>query len=234
MSGIKKTLKKVFTKKVLKAVAIGAAIYFAWGAASGAFAEPTAGMTANIGEKGFSAFADTAIGEGITTGTGAALEASVAETIGTTALAPTVAAPVATGAGIDLSLAGAGAGITAPAATTPGIVDSAMGFMKTSPAATMMIGQGVAGAMQASAEEKAQAREDEYRRSRGLMGFDISGEYGGRRPGIVSAQMPAPQTTAQAVTGPTVAAPMQQQVRPIQRKNLPTLNRQGLIAKQRV
>lgn len=148
------------------------------------------------------------------------------------------AAAVPGTAGIDLTLAGAAptnalgaasAGTAGAAGSGGGIVKGAMGWMSKNPIPTMILGQAGVGAYQGRLEEKERQREDEYRRSRGLMGYDYGGGYGGI---VNTAARPVQQPVEPGVRQPStrpqqVAAP---QTRPIERKNLPKLNQQGLVA----
>ena len=104
--------------------------------------------------------------------------------------------------------------------------------MAENPMATMVLGQAGAGAVSSyearKDSEDRREHDDKVRRERGVMGVDYEGNY----QGIVASQQVAPQqTVAQATTAPSVAAPA---VRPVSRKNLPELQKQGLIAPQQV
>ena len=118
---------------------------------------------------------------------------------------------------------------------------SKAGFFSKNPMATMVLGQAGAGAIGSYEERRAmeeQRKEDEkIRNERGLMGVDHEGNYRGQ--GIVNSQSVASQETAQQATqAPTVQgqsiAAQQPVNRPIDRKNLPQLKKQGLIAQQQV
>lgn len=247
MSGLVKSVGKKFRKAgLLGKIAMVAAVWWAAGTASAYFSNPAVGLgqaaaastesmylTATTGS--FVAPSEIAAAtieaeSAIAAVTAASTEATVA---GSAAMAPE-AAVGATQSAVSPAVAGAGSvAPVAPAATAP-----AAG-MTTGQMATMMIGgQALTGAYGAYEQEKAREQEESARRSRGLMGFDYEGNYGGRQ-GVVSSQVPAAPTTEKVTGGPavdpqTVNAPAAPQVRPINRNNLPELSRQGLIAQQQV
>ncbi len=106
-----------------------------------------------------------------------------------------------------------------------------MAWLKGNPMATMMLGQAGAGAYGGYLQDKAEQREDEFRKSRGLMGFDSTGTYGG---GVVKSRMPnADDVAPSATTAPTVAAPVvaSQQTVQVPRSDLVELNKQGQLLK---
>jgi hypothetical protein len=121
-----------------------------------------------------------------------------------------------------------------------------MGWLEQNPMATMILGQGVMGAAQGYNADKAAKdiadREDEYRKSRGLMGYDSKGQYGGQPQGVVASQQKTNEPTTQAIAPPTVEAPVvPQQVAaapapqptqtPVPREQLPQMNRDGQVAR---
>ena len=226
MSGIPiigKIFEAIEDSPILGVIAIAAAVYFTAGAATGSFTSAGASTAA----AGGTTAATTAANVGAAT-------AATAPTV-TAAAIPGITAPLAgTGAGaMSTALpaistaAEAGALATATAAETAG----ASWFAKN-PLATMMLGQGVIGAVSgAAADEKAA----EERKSRGLFGFD----YEGKRAGVVGSRMddvaPPEAQTTQAAAAPVIAsqqvAPVgaPQQI-PVQRKDLPKLNQTGQLA----
>jgi len=110
--------------------------------------------------------------------------------------------------------------------------------MQANPIPTMVLGQAGVGAYSGYLDDKKDARDDEERKDRGTRGYAWSGNYAGN-PGIVQSQQVVPQaSTAQTVAGPTIAAPTvggpnQAPIqRPVNRNNLPALQKQGLVAPQ--
>lgn len=235
---IGKIFKAIDESPVLKVIVIAVIIYFTAGAAMSYFSSAGAGTAAagggmaattassTAGAAAAGATTATATGTAMTataTGTGTAAAVgtgAAAGTAGTAAAGTGAAAGTAAGTGAAAGTAGAGAG--AGAATGS--------WMANNPMATMMLSQGVVGAVSSSeAEKEATKREEirvreeqERREGRGLMGYDFSGKYAG--PGIVASQLPEQQV--QAAQAPDVA---EQQVM-VRKEELPKLNRQGQIA----
>jgi len=246
MSGIP-VIGKVFDaikkNKILSAIVVAAVVYFTVGAAMEYFAASGASTAAAGGSMAAtttaSTTAATAAGATGAASTGTALSAGTA----TTATAGAGAAATGMATGSTVAAGGAGiagaaapgiAGITTAGGAGTGLVAGEMAaaaapsWFAANPMATMMLGQGVAGAAGSYEEGKAQeaaiAQRERERTERGLFGFD----YEGQPAGVVSSAMQQPTATVegQQVQAPVVAG---QQV-PIQRKDLPKLNQQGQLA----
>ena len=241
MSGIP-VIGKIFDaikkNKILKVIVIAVVIYFTVGAAMEYFAASGASTAAAGGSMAATTAASTAgaTAAGATTAaaTGTALTAGA--TTAATVAAPAIAAPAV--AGTAAASTAAAAGTTAATGVT--------GWMAANPMATMMLGQGVAGAAASHEEKKTQeaaiAQRDKERKERGLFGFD----YEGNSAGVVSSAMQPTgmieEQQAQAVAAPVVASQQIAGVQPvsnaqmvptqipIQRKDLPKLNQQGQLA----
>lgn len=230
MSGIIKSIGKVFKKvvkkvkesKILKAVVIAAAAYYAFSAAQQYFAvpPPDSALTIANSTNTFTTTAETMGAE--TVGTISTPTAAVGAPIPAAApVAETALAPGVTGT-MEADAYSASLGMepgVSPGGIVKGAVEKgggAMDWMAKNPLATMMIGQGVTGAVGSYEQRKAQEEQRAADRERGLMGVD----YQGRQQGIVAPQMAPRQATAGA---------QQQAVRPIERKNLPQLRKQNLV-----
>lgn len=151
-----------------------------------------------------------------------------------TAGAEMAAGAAVPGAAGSAGVAGSASGAVAPTlasapAASPGIIKGAMGWMQANPIPTMMLGQGVSGAMQSYEADQAEQRridQDNLEFSRrGTMGYDTAGNYAGRTPGVVASEVAAP--TVQT------AAPAATKVVPVKRDNLAELHKQGLVNQQR-
>ena len=247
-----KVFKAIKKNKILSAIVVAAVVYFTVGAAMEYFSASGATTAAAGGSMAAtttaSTTAATAAGATGAASTGTALTAGTATTA-TAAAGAEVGIAGITGAG------GAGTGLaaaeTAGAATSvfgtalPAVAPAVptgggmLGWMAKNPMATMMLGQGVAGAAGSYEEGKAQeamiAQRERERKDRGLFGFD----YEGQPAGVISSAMQQPEVAQQQVqaaqapivAGQQIAAPgtMPQQI-PIQRKDLPKLNQAGQIA----
>ena len=228
---VKKVATKLWDNKLIRAAIIAVAVYYTAGLASqaGWFA-PAAGEGSTLAAAGANGTTFTTVAEsGATVSSIGAETASAADIAGTAMAAPaTAAAPVSASGGVltGTEIAGtAGAEMAAgavapgaaaaPAAASPGIVGSTMGWMQANPMATMMLGQGVSGAVSSHEARKAEDRAREERQSYGAMGFDRSGAYKG--PGVINSQRQP-------------AATEQQKVRSVKQNQLPDLYKQGYIS----
>lgn len=252
---VRNFVKKVWDNKVLRAVIIAAAVVYTAGVASGAWtwsleAVPAATTYTSVA-------AETAAVAGtsnVTVGAIAADSATAAEIAGTSMAAPATApvagaaaAPTVGAAGMTGSeVAGATAFDAAETAAyeaslssvpeSAGLVEGAMNavgstgkWMADNPMATMMIGSGISNA---SAEREARKTAEAQRQHEidmaanvGVGGFNNMGAYSAPAnvaPGVVNSAAGQPIQ----LTGNATAA------RPIQRSNLPQLQKQGLIAGQ--
>ena len=248
MSGIIKSVAKVFKKVVkaikkvpiIKAVVIAAAIWFTAGAAMNYFAAPGLGVGNAMSMQATSMWQATTTAfatEGGATVGSIAPESAITETVlapvGETVAGQTTMAG-ASGAGNAAITEGVNAGATNigfnGGVNPGGIVNGAAnippppatpGWIEANPMKAMMLGQGVSGAVSSYEAEKQadddREAEDKRLKDRGLMGVDSEGVYQGG--GIVASQMNA--TDAQKVGA--------QAVRPIDRKNLPQLQKQQLV-----
>ncbi len=236
---VRDTVKKAWDNKLIRAAIIAVAVYYTAGMAAEAWAVPEAGMGSTLASSPttFTTVAETTNVAGTASSVDIGLSsAQAAEGVavgstdalalgGTDALAAEgVAAGAGTGAGgaVDLTLAGETAGTGN--SIVNGVVEGAKtagNWMKENPVATMMLGQGVSGAVGSYEARKAEDRDREYRREefnrRGTMGFNNKGTYSAA-PGIVASQS-APATTAQ-------------KVRPIARNDLTKAYKQGLVRSQ--
>ena len=236
-------------KKILAVVAVAAVIWFTAGTASGAMAVPVEGAgalttTAAAEGVGYSTVATgaTAAGEAVTVTTassavtgieGAGLAA--AETTGAYgagAVTPALTPSPVFGAAAPGATEAAASGLTTAAA--PAVTETAgglIGWAQANPALAVVAGSGAFGAYGAYEADKTAKREEERLKRRGLGGVDYEGEYRGKPGLIASQQVQGPEATA----APIVAG---QQVvhaggnRPVVRKNLPQLQKQGLVAQQ--
>ena len=114
-------------------------------------------------------------------------------------------------------------------------------WLKANPMATMMLGQGAAGAYGGYLEDKQEQREADERANRGLMGFDAGGNFAGKAPATTDEVVAEPQlaaterqaTVAPIVASQQIAAPAVpgQQVQ-VPREDLTKLNQQGQIARR--
>ena len=199
-------------------------------AASGTQTAMLAAQTAEFGAEGV-ALTDAALASGGTV-TAAGVDTAVAAGVdSTSSLAMTE------GTGVVNSVA---AGNTVPGYNAPapgGTGGAAQGnFFSRNPMTTMVLGQAGVGAYQSYEQrrmEDDQREEDaRIRQERGLMGVDYQGDY----KGIVNSQAVTPQQTVEQATAPPVVAAQQVAPvnRPVARKNLPQLNKQGLVAPQQV
>lgn len=242
MSGIKKGLKKAFKKvkkvaksKIGKTILAGAAIWFTAGTASAYFAAPQAGLGAAMSASANSMYLTATTGSFVSGAEAAGMAAAEGTTQAAMLTAQTAefggAGVTEAGVGSMTELAKASADVATTAAGGAGGV--ATGMTSGELAATMIGGQAVSGAITAREMEKESEREDEYRRSRGLMGVGYEGEVA--RPGIVAGQrQPAQPPVTGATARPVVSRPSATpQTRAIKRNNLPQLRKQGLIANQR-
>lgn len=225
---------------ILKAVAAVAIVWFTAGAAMNYFAAPSAGLGSAMSAQASSMWSATtsffgaeAAATGATTNAAVATPlAPAAEVVGTEMVGTVTGAGAGAGAGAaagtgaemavtmpggalsasqTAALEGAAATAeTAAAAGSGGIT----GWMAKNPVSTMMIGQGISGAVQADAAAEAAADAEkaakEERESRGLMGFDYNGNYGKPgQSGIVMSHLDpgidrAPATQQQQVYNPSV------------------------------
>jgi hypothetical protein len=200
----------------------------------GAVTAETAAATAVADTAGYSAAGELAAG-------GDVLAADIAAG---NAVADTAAANIAAATPAGTTVAtGNGLAYTLPSAASPGVMaaDAAantggiLGWMQSNPMATMLMGQGVSGAVSAYEADKMAEREEKRLRNRGLMGVDYEGNYQGKPSGgIVASNMGRDATAAQVVNSPGVQQPGARKTRPIARNKLPELHKQGLIARQRV
>ena len=233
MSGVTKSIKKVFKRvrksKLLKTAIIGAAVWFTAGTASAYYAAPQAGLGSAMSASANSMYLTATTGSFVSGAEAAGMAAAEGASQAAMLTAQTAEFGGAGVAATEQALATTAA-TEAGVTTLPALVEAggapAAGMTSTELAATMVGGQAVSGAITAREEEKARKAEEEYRRSRGLMGVDYEGQVA--RPGIVSQQMqPAPVTDVPGVARPTVQRPA---TRAIKRSNLPRLRKQGLIA----
>lgn len=244
-------------QKVLKVVVAAAAIWYTAGVISEAMAVPPPGSGAKL-------VADAASGGGFTSTATAYTEAGVSGLeVGATSTelgavtAETMSLPETVGASMDSVVAGHGAlPVTDPTLTaslTPGVEASAadlganvlggekagtgiVGWAKANPALAVIAGQGAFGAYGAYEEGKDRDAERKAKRERGLGGFAWDGSYKGKTGGgIVESQQQQTVDSTQ-VQGQSVANVNEKAAptRPINRKNLPELSKQGLIAQQQV
>lgn len=192
----------------------------------------------------------TAMTYGGTTGMDAAATSSLAAAPAAPVTAAQTSQLALDTSGADLSMAGAPSNTTlagGPITPPPVAKTGMMAWLADNPMATMMLGQGVMGAASSYETDKSAERlmdqEDEWRRNRGLMGFDDKGKGGVVRsqmggdtvaeavaePGAVPATQ-APTVAPQQVAAPVAPAPVAQQV-PVPREQLPQMNQDGLIAR---
>lgn len=170
---------------------------------------PAAGATGATGATNAASAASAVPGAAVTPGAEAALtEASISGTMPASATGNAVTA----GSTVNTAL---------PPVKT-GIIESVGGWMKANPMATMMLGQGVMSSYDAHLQDEADRREDEWRRSRGAMGYDFHGNSH-HQPGIVASQAATAPATQQS------QAQAEQRTRPVERKNLAALHSQGLV-----
>ena len=176
---------------------------------------------------------------------GAVAGAGVPTAVGTKASAATLAAEGGAAASETALYEASLAGGAMPAAVAPpppstGLVQNAAKWMGNNPIPTMILGQAGVGAYSGYLEEKgaADARSDAnlVRTDRGTRGYDWQGNYAGNQGIVQSQQVEAPKTVAQTVSPPVVQAPTTQSptARPVDRNNLPQLQRQGLVAPNRM
>ncbi len=130
-----------------------------------------------------------------------------------------------------------------------GIVGNAMAWMGDNPIPAMILGQAGVGAYSGYLDDKADKRADEQRKERGLGGYDWNGKYAGQRyqndpstqmansqgGGIVNSQqnnIQAARVDPASTEQNPLALPEMASVqrRPVNRADLPALNKQGLIA----
>jgi len=249
---------KVF-RKALKVVAVAAVIWFTAGTASAYMAAPQAGIGAAMSSSAASMYTTTA---SVFAGAGAApsavgLEGAAGIDIGATTLgadmasvgaqtgavsasAPIVGTELAAGtAGVDIgatSLAGDLAAAEGVAAGGSAAGGGFTGWMAANPVPATVLGTGLLGAATAAMSDDDSVDKRDY----GLGGFDRSGEYTGQPSGIVASQQKqdTQQVDSSRVAAPIVAGQMNQAVqpaqqkRPVERKNLPQLQKQGLVAQQ--
>lgn len=251
MSGIAKSVKKVFKKTVdtaervlksdlAKTMVVAAGIYWGVGTAQAYFAAPEAGLGSAMSSSANSMWTSTSsfFSGGAPPGAVATpLDTSTMATGSGTALVDTAASQVGPTIGMepmDLTVTGGGGasattplgGVGAPAVSAPAAQKGGglIKWVQDNPMAAMMLGQAGVGAYQGYLQNEAEEREDDIRRRRGLMGFDEEGDYGIVNTAAFSS--PAPKAVApQAVARPGVRRFM----RPVSREDLPKLNRQGLI-----
>ncbi len=249
MSGVVNAITKPFKRlreknKLLGTLAIAAAAWWASGVAYSAFAAPAGTSASTILSSPWTSaagFAEQAAGvsgagSGVQVGTLAAEAPTTATALPATAAGQTAAGGVlepVSASGINLGVgAGDVVGSTATnAAASKGIIGGVGDWITKNPLQTMILGQGVMGAYQGHLADKERQREDDWRRSRGLMGVDFNGNYAGQPRGIVGAPVQQ-QTTAQAVGGPapsTVQGPQAPATRAIPRSKLPDLQLSGLL-----
>jgi len=220
MSGIP-VIGKIFDaikkNKILKAIVVAAIIYFTVSAAMEYFA---------------ASGASTAAAGGTITTTASATQAEMLAAQ-TSAFGAEGASLTADALASNAAMTGAESGIVSGVSggTVPPPVTPEPSWFAKNPMATMMLGQGVAGAAGSHEEKKAQeaaiAQREKERKERGLFGFD----YEGKPAGVVSSMMQQPDISVdeqqvQAAQAPVVAS---QQI-PIQKKDLPKLNQQGQLA----
>jgi len=252
------SVKKVF-RKALKVVAIAAVVWFTAGTAANMMGPMQMGMGEAMAASANTMWTTTA---SVFTGAGAAPGAVGLEGAATTgALAPSapiVGTELSGVAGLDIgatSLAGDMAAAEAAAAGTAGIDIGATtiagelaaenvvgsgftGWMAANPVPATVLGTGLLGAATAAMGDDETVDSRDY----GTGGYDRSGEYQGKpRSGIVASQQKqdVQRSDSSRVAAPIVAGQMNQAVqsqpqakRPVQRKNLPQLQKQGLVAQQ--
>lgn len=225
MSGIAKAIKKVFKSNIFKTIVVAAAIWFTAGTASAYFAAPEAGIGAAMSSSASTMWGQT------TQFFGAEAAASTGSNVVATPLAGSaaqVATPLAESAVIPAA--------TSAAAVAPAAEGGMFAWLKANPMATMMLGQGAAGAYGGYLDDKQAERESDERANRGLMGFDASGKYAG----IVDSQKTTdeivadpgatarPVVAGQQINAPTVAS---QQI-PVPREDLTKLTQQGQLIRR--
>lgn len=257
---IGKVFDEIQKNPVLAVAVVAATVYFTAGASAGAMApvsEASAAGTSTTAMAGASEAAATSTATATATGT--ATGAAAAE--GATAAGVTGAAETGVAGAGAAEAAGAGTagivGSTMPGAATAGAAEigvtgaagagateaaaaaAAPSWFEAHPMATMLLGQAGIGAVSGYMQEEQQRKREEAkalevknaRESRGLMGYDFQGNYGGV---INNAMVPRQGTAAQAapiVANQQVQAPTvtnTQQV-PVPKSNLPTLNQQGQL-----
>jgi len=242
MSGIAKAIKKVFKSDVFKVIVVAAAVWFTAGTASAYFAAPEAGLGSAMSQSASTMWSQTTTFFGATAPVESAAVESAANVVATplAEAGASAAVPIGEQAGTafgeslvehgaemaaESSTFAANTAAVAPAAVAPAAAAVApaaaaetgmLSWLKANPMATMMLGQGAAGAYGGYLEDKQAEREAEERKNRGLMGYDSEGNYAGRKPSteslLASPSAPAAQAPAQsATTAPIVAS---QQVAP--------------------
>ena len=259
MSGVIKSVTKSFRKSnLLGKVAIAAAVWWTAGTAMAYFSAPSVtvgqAMAAST-ESMFSAVSaetafvspstaaagmtETAAATAAGAGTQAAELASQTEAFGAAGNAATnaslqYAGDAAVNAGVDtMSGIAAGTGGAGNVAASTAAKLAANGSMTNSQMMGMVLGgNAISGAAAADQAEEQRDYKDRVRRERGLGGYNYDGSYAGK-PVIRSAMRP--KSEDQAINAPEVVAPTVQapgQPRPIPRRELAKLNRQGLVGSQ--
>lgn len=251
MSGVVKGLKKVFRKlkesKILKAIVVAAIVWFTVGTASAYFAAPQAGLgsamsttatnmwsttTQFFGAEATAAPGATPVGQSQAMVPGSSAGSGVADAV-FEPLDYTMNAAAKGASSVDLSVGtNVGANSASAFIPPPPPPTGPMAWMNANPAATMMLGQGISGAIGSREERKAEDARIAERRERGLMGFDYAGQYRGlvgsqiapvEQPVVNAAQ--APIVAGQTITPPTTKPVM------LPRDQLPLLNEQGQIVR---
>ena len=242
MSGLVKSVKKKFKSAgLLGKLAIIAAVVWTGGVAMNFAFSPAAGLGQAI------TTTNTAWSTAFQGLSGAGATCSSIAPAGETAVA-TTAAPVAAPAVTEVAGANLGeavASMNAPSALATEAAKNASIAGASGSASTglfggnggliagMMGGQAVMGAMASADAEEQRKQQEEVRRSRGLFGVDYGGNNFNRmasQPIIASQQTASQALQTPAVAGQAVAG--QNVARPVNARDLPALQQQGLIANQ--